>query len=172
MEFNILAGLLAGFVGTLAMTALMRLSIAMGMTNMPPMPLIQGAMVSDEPKKAKRIGMFTHVIVMGTIVFGILYAIIFSVLGSAGWLTGLIVGLIHGVVAGVFMKMMGRTHPSMEAAAQFTGGESWRHDAEGIHIAKPGLFAKNYGAMTPVGLLMAHAVFGLVAAIVYSLVVA
>ncbi len=43
------------------------------------------------------------------------------------------------------MKMMGHTHPRMEAAAQFTGGQSWRHDADGIHIAQPGLFAKNYG---------------------------
>lgn len=115
--------------------------------------------------------MFAHV-AMGTIVFGLLYAVIFAgLLGTAGWITGLIVGLIHGVVAGVVMKMMGHTHPRMEAAAQFTGGQSWRHDADGIHIAQPGLFAKNYGAMTPVGLLMGHAVFGLVVGIVYAAVV-
>ncbi len=38
---------------------------------------------------------------------------------------------------------MGRTHPRMEAAAQFTGGGGWRHDARGLRIAKPGLLGKN-----------------------------
>jgi hypothetical protein len=171
MEFNIWAGMLASFVGTLAMTALMRTSIAMGMTNMPPMPLIQGAMATDDPKRAKMIGMVTHVIVMGTVVFGIIYAAVFAALGTAGWLTGLIVGLVHGVIAGMFMKMMGRTHPRMEPVANFAGDETWRHDDAGLHLAEPGWFAKNYGAMTPVGLLMGHAVLGLVIGAVYAAIV-
>jgi hypothetical protein len=168
MEFNIWAGMLATFIGTIAMTALMRMSLAMGMTSMPPMPLMQGAMATDDPDKAKRMGMVTHVIVMGTVVFGILYAALFAVLGTAGWLSGLIVGLLHGVVAGLFMKMMGQTHPRMEPVANFAGTESWRHDHEGLHIAKPGLFGRNYGKMTPMGLLVAHGVFGLVAGAVYA----
>lgn len=171
MEFDILAGLVAGFVGTIAMTALMRASTSMGMTNMPPMPLIQGAMVTDDPGRAKRIGMVTHVIVMGTIVFGIAYAAIFSVLGSAGWFTGLVVGLVHGVVSGMMLKMMGSTHPKMEAVSNFSGDTTWTHDADGIHIAEPGLFGKNYGSMTPVGLLMGHAVFGIVVGLVYTAIV-
>jgi hypothetical protein len=108
---------------------------------------------------------------MGTIVFGIGYAAIFAAIGEAGWLTGLWIGLIHGVIAGVFMKMMGSTHPKMEAVSNFAGDETWRHDAGGIHIAKPGLFGKNYGKMTPVGLLMGHAVLGLVVGLVYTAVV-
>lgn len=171
MEFNILAGLLAGFIGTIAMTAMMKGATAAGMTNMPGMPLIQGAMATDDPDKAKKIGMVMHVIVMGTIVFGIAYAAIFSVLGTAGWLTGLVVGLVHGVVAGLFMKMMGGTHPKMEAVSNFTGDTTWTHDATGIHIAEPGLFGKNYGSMTPMGLLMGHAVFGIVVGLVYTAIV-
>jgi hypothetical protein len=171
MEFNIWTGMLGGFVGTLAMTALMRASIAMGMTNMPPMPLIQGAMATDDPKRAKMIGMVTHVAIMGTVVFGIVYAALFAALGTAGWLTGLIIGLVHGVVAGLFMKMMGRTHPRMEPVANFADDEAWRHDKAGLHLAEPGWFARNYGPMTPVGLLMAHAVFGLVVGAVYAAIV-
>lgn len=168
MGLNIWAGMLGGFVGTIAMMLLMRLSIAMGMTDMPPMPLIQGAMVSDDPGTAKRIGMATHVLVMGTLVFGIIYAAVFSFLGTAGWLSGAIVGLVHGLIAGLAMKMMGQSHPRMEPVANFTGGETWRHDGGRLRLAKPGLFAKNYGAMTPVGLLMAHAVFGLVLGAIYA----
>jgi len=77
MEFNIWAGMLGGFVGTLAMTVMMKASTSMGMTNMPGMPLIQGAMMTDDPDKARKIGMVTHVIVMGTVVFGITYAALF-----------------------------------------------------------------------------------------------
>lgn len=168
MEFQIWQALLAGFVGAIAMTALMRASTAAGMTNMPPMPLIQGAMFTDDPDRAKKIGMFTHVIVMGTVVFGIIYAALFTWLGTAGWLTGLIIGVIHGVVAGMFMKMMGQAHPRMAPVANFTGSETWRSDAQGLQIQKPGLFAKNYGSATPVGLLMGHAVFGLVVGAVYA----
>ena len=170
MEFNIWAGLLGGFVGTVVMTAMMRAGKSMGITNMPGMPLIQGAMMTDDPDKARKIGMVTHII-MGTIVFGIIYAAIFAAFGGPAWLTGLIVGAVHGVVAGVFMKMVGETHPRMEAVANFTGDETWRHDATGLHIAKPGLFAKNYGSATPAGLVMAHVVFGLVVGIVYGLIV-
>jgi hypothetical protein len=108
---------------------------------------------------------------MGTIVFGIVYAGIFAAIGTAGWLTGLMVGLLHGVVAGLFMKMMGATHPRMEAVSHFAGDETWHREADGLHIAEPGLFGANYGKMTPIGLLMGHAVFGLVFALVYSAVV-
>jgi hypothetical protein len=171
VEFDIWTGMLAGFIGTLVMTAMMRTSIAMGMTNMPPMPLVQGAMATDDPRKAKKIGMVTHVLVMGTIVFGIVYAAILAAVGGPGWLVGLIVGLVHGVVTGVFMKMMGATHPRMEPVANFSGDETWRHDATGLHLAEPGLFGRNYGSGTPMGLLMAHAVFGLVVGAVYAAVV-
>lgn len=147
------------------------MSIAMGVTNMPSMPLIQGAMATDDPDRARKIGMVTHVMVRCTIVFGIVYALVFSVLGTAGWLTGLIVGLVHGVVAGVFMKMMGKIHPRMEGAANFAGDETWRHDRTGLHLEEPGWFGTNYGAMTPFGLLMAHAVFGLVVGVVYAAIV-
>lgn len=167
MEFNVLAALAAGFLGTLAMTALMRASIAMGATNMPPMPLIQGAMITDDPDRAKKIGMVTHVLVMGTVVFGLAYAAIFNALGSAGPATGAVIGLVHGVVAGVFMLMMGRTHPRMEPASNFTGSRSWE-DEGGLRIAAPGPFGRNYGAMTPVGLLMGHLVYGLVLGLTYA----
>lgn len=168
MTFEFWPALLGGFIGSLAMTALMRASIAMGMTNMPPMPLIQGAMFTDDPGRAKKIGMFSHVIMMGTVVFGLLYAALFTWLGTAGWLSGAVIGLIHGVVAGTFMKVMGQTHPRMEPVASFTGDEAWSHDAQGLRIADPGLFAKNYGGATPVGLLMGHAVYGLVLGAIYA----
>jgi hypothetical protein len=37
-----------------------------------------------------------------------------------------------------------------------------------VRLVAPGLFAKNYGPMTPVGLVMGHVVYGLVVALVYG----
>jgi hypothetical protein len=167
MEFDVLAALFAGFVGTVAMTALLRASIALRATNMPPMPLIQGALLTDDPRRAKLIGMITHFVVMGTIVFGLSYAAIFTAIGSAGWLPGAVLGLVHGVAAGTFMLVMGRTHPRMEAASYFTGSQTWRHDAGHLRIASPGIFGYNYGTMTPVGLLTGHLAYGFVVGLTY-----
>ncbi len=171
MELNLLYGLIAAFLGTVAMTVLMRASIAMGATNMPPMPLIQGAMVTDDPSKAQKIGIVTHGLVMGTVVFGVIYAGLFAALGTASWLAGVVIGAIHGVIAGLVLPMMGRNHPRMESASAFSGDTTVTHEAGRLRITRPDPFGINYGPMTPVGLLMAHVVFGLVVALVYGAVV-
>lgn len=172
MEFNFGFGLLAGLVGAVAMTVMMKAAGAMGMTRMPPMNLIQGAMFTDDEATAKKIGMLTHIGVMGTLVFGTLYAALFAAFGTASWLAGVAIGVVHGVVAGVFMAMMGSTHPRMEPAAAFSGGATFRSEPGRLRIEQPGLFARNYGAMTPVGLVMGHIIYGLVVALVYGAFVA
>ena len=170
MTFNLLAALLAGLAGTIAMTAMMQGATAMGMTNMPSMTLIQGTMLTDDVDKANRIGVVTHVVMMGTIVFGIGYALLFSALGEASLLTGALVGLGHGIVAGLAMAMMGSMHPRMTAPTSTTRSEGDVLTITGgeATLVAPGIFAKNYGPMTPVGLVMGHVVFGVVVALVYT----
>ncbi len=170
MTFNLLAALVAGLAGTIAMTAMMRGATAMGMTNMPSMTLIQGTMFTDDPDKANRIGVATHVVMMGTIVFGIGYALVFSALGEASLLTGALLGLGHGIVAGLAMAMMGSMHPRMTAPTTATRAEGDVLTVTGgeTTLVEPGIFAKNYGPMTPVGLVIGHVVFGAVVALVYS----
>lgn len=171
MEFSLWAGLVAGLSGTLVMTAMMKGAASAGMTRMPPMSLVQGAMVTDDPDTANKIGMVTHVIVMGTVVFGIIYALLFAGLGTASWLAGLIIGAIHGLAAGGFMAMQGDMHPRMEAAAAFTGGQTVRVEDGGLRIAAPGPFGRNYGSRTPMGIIVGHSLYGLVAALVYGALV-
>lgn len=96
MEFNALAGLLAGFIGTIAMAAMMRGAKAAGMTDMPGMPLILGSMATDDPDQAQKIAMVLHVVVVGSVVFGTIYAAISAAVATAPWLTGLVVGLVYG----------------------------------------------------------------------------
>lgn len=168
MEFNLLIGWVAGLAGAIAMTVVMKMGSSMGMSKMPDMAVIQGAMFTDDEPTAKRIGMFTHLVMMGAAVFGTAYAALFAVFGTASWLTGLGIGVVHGLVAGaVGMPMMGSMHPRMKPA-EFLGGAMVRSDATGMRIAEPGFFGRNYGAGTPMGLIMGHAVYGLVVALVYS----
>lgn len=169
MEFSFVAALIAGFVGTVAMTILMRVGKNAGMTNMPGMNLIQGAMVTDDASTAKKIGAFTHVIVMGTVVFGVIYAALFNAFGTGSWLAGLLLGLVHGLIAGaIALPMMGSSHPRMESVAAFGGTEVVESTSDSLRIAQPGPFGLNYGKMTPVGLVMGHMIYGLVVALVYT----
>lgn len=108
------------------MTLLMRMGTSMGMSDMPPMPIIQGAMFTGDERTDRRIGMFTHVSVMGTLVFGILYAVLFAALGTASWPARVAIGPVHAVVAGaIVFPMMGSAHPGMDSAAAFSGGTTY-----------------------------------------------
>jgi 1,6-anhydro-N-acetylmuramate kinase len=49
MELSIPGALVGGFVATLVMTMMMRLAGAAGITQMPPMQLVTGSMVSMGP---------------------------------------------------------------------------------------------------------------------------
>lgn len=156
MEFEIAPALVAGFVGTVVMTMGMQMGKSMGMTEMD-IALITGGMVTSDERKARRIGMFIHLVMMGTVVFGIAYALLFQALDSASWTAGLGIGLAHGAVVGIIaMPMMGGIHPRMRAAA------------EGFQMESPGPFGINYGKGTPMGLLMGHALYGVVLALVYD----
>lgn len=171
IEFSLLAALVAGFAGSVAMTLTMAMAGSAGMTDMPPMNLIQGAMVTGDEENAKRIGMVTHVLVMGTVVFGLGYAALFTALDTASWIAGIVIGLVHGVVAGVVFAGMGAMHPRMEPAGSLPGGDVVAHDGGRLTIAAPGAFGRNYGTMTPMGLLVGHALYGLVVALVYTALV-
>ena len=163
MPFYVSAALQAGFVGTLAMSLLMSMARAMGMTRMPSFEVLNGAMVSRDARTAEPMGAFVHWIVMGTVVFGIMYALLFQVF-TPPWLAGLIIGIVHGLIVGVVaMPMMPMVHPAMRPAT--AGGE-------GLHIDAPGVLGKNWGPTTPLGVIVGHAVYGLVVGTVYGVLVA
>jgi len=170
-DFNAVGALVAGFAATIVMTAMMTMASRAGMTNMPPMPLVMGSMMSGDRRKAMAVGAMLHYIVMGTVLFGIGYALLFHAFGSSAWPVGVAIGV--GLAVGlVFMPMMPAMHPRMEAqlvgagapaegaVVQEVGGE--------VRLSGPGVLGKDWGGMTPAGLLMGHAVYGLVLALVYT----
>ena len=171
VTFSIWAALVAGLVGTIAMTVMMQAAGAMGMTKMPSMQLIQGTMVTGDESKAKQIGFVTHVIMMGTIVFGLIYAALFVALDDAGVLVGVLIGLAHGIIAGIAVVMLGSMHPRMDPPPVASDGEVVSSTGGEVRLVEPGLFAKNYGPMTPMGLIIGHVIYGLVVALVYGLLI-
>ncbi|MEX2252383.1 MAG: DUF6789 family protein, partial [Acidimicrobiia bacterium] len=169
LTFDVLAALIAGLAGTLVMTAMMTLAASAGLTQMPPMTLVAGSMMSEDPERAKRFGVMIHYIVMGTVVFGIVYAALFAGLGSAAALTGALIGAVHGIVVGAMaMPMMPAIHPRMtssgsaarQPAVDITGGA--------VVLSAPGIFGSRWGAVTPIALVVGHVVYGVVAALAYS----
>lgn len=167
MEFSILAALVAGLVGTAVMSTMMKMSGKLGMTDMPPMELVTGSMMSGDPDRANQLGIALHWVMMGTVVFGLGYAALFNALGSASWLTGVGIGAVHGLMVGlVFMPMMPSMHPRMTRQPVFAGTVD--PDASTVTLAAPGVMGSRWGGMTPVGLLMGHVVYGLVVALVYQ----
>ena len=68
------------------------------------------------------------------------------------------------------MAMMGSMHPRMTAPTTATraGGDVLTMTGGEATLVEPGIFARNYGPMTPIGLVMGHVVFGVVVALVYS----
>jgi hypothetical protein len=122
VELEIIPALAAGFVATLVMTLMMNGAKAAGMTDMPPMPLVIGAMFADDRKKAMAIGGMAHFVMMGTIVFGLGYAALFTAFDEDAWWLGAIIGAVHGLVVGVMaMPMMPSMHPRMSDALAGSG---------------------------------------------------
>ncbi len=114
VEFDFLAALVGGLVATVVMTAMMQVAARAGMTDMPPMPLVMGSIVSGDRKTATTVGGVLHVVMMGTVVFGLVYGSLFTAFDDDRWWVGVLIGVVHALIAGVvFMPMMPKMHPRM-----------------------------------------------------------
>lgn len=146
---NILAVVISGIVGTVAISMVMALAPNMGLPKMD----IVGMLSTMFGKPNRTLGWIMHVL-MG-IVFALIYAFLWSLgIGSASWLSGLLFGIGHWLVIGVMFALIPMMHAGIKS------GE----------VEKPGLWMTNQGGMmTFMGGLIGHMVFGIVVALVYGL---
>jgi hypothetical protein len=170
MGFDFWPAVLAGLAGGLVMTVMMTMMQKAGKTRMD-MALIEGSMFTGDRGKAKAIGLMMHLVVMSALVIGSIYGLLFAWLdvdsGNAWWV-GAVIGVVHGLIAGMAMAMLPAMHPRMHAGATTAPADV---SGSPVELEPPGLFAKNYGAATPPGLVMAHVVYGLIVGLVYALLV-
>ena len=167
MELELIPALIAGLTGTVIMTVIMALATAMGLTNMPPMHLVIGSMMTGQRKMASLTGMVIHLIVMGSVTFGLIYAAAFVALNDASVATGAGVGLVHGIIVGAMaMPVMGWIHPRMRDTNADDGASAGRDGR--VALTSPGFFGVRWGSMTPRGMIVGHVIFGMVVAVVYT----
>lgn len=146
---------LAGVLGALAMLVVIYGGKMMGMMSMDLLRTL-GTMVSPKADSSTvyGIGLMMHVMMgaaFGLVHAGLLQAFDPSTNGAATGL-GVVLGALHGMIVVVAMPMMlTMAHPLVRA------GEA----------PAPGIVMTGFGKMTPMGIVMAHVVFGLVAGAVY-----
>jgi hypothetical protein len=177
MEFEFWPAVTAGLLGGIAMSVLMNGMRAAGKTDMD-MELMEGTMLSGRHSTARVLGVMMHLVMMSALVFGSLYALLFAWVDpdpESLWWVGAAFGVVHGMVAGMAMGMMPMMHPRMvrdpmmaaSVAAPSRPGSPVLTAEPDLKLRPPGLFARNYGSMTPAGELMAHVTYGLVVGLVY-----
>lgn len=148
---NVGSAILAGFVGTLAITALMYGGPVMGFPRMDIATML-GTMFVADMNTAFWLGMGIH-FMMGSVILALIYAAIYRFLPGEPWLRGAIWGFVLWIMAqAVVMPMMGVIHP-MIASGQ---------------MPTPGFFSLNMGIMAPIGSLIGHLVYGAILGALYG----
>jgi hypothetical protein len=174
VDFEFWPAVIAGFAGGAVMSMMIAAMRKAGKTQMD-MALIEGSMFSGDRSRAKAIGMVMHLVVFSALIIGSIYAWLFDAFGVSegnAWWVGALYGVVHGIIGGVFMGMIPAMHPRMRSGVDSDRPDPVGGSSDGSLLIKPpGVFAKNYGRLTPAGVLMTHVVYGLVVGLVYGLLV-
>jgi uncharacterized membrane protein YagU involved in acid resistance len=146
-----------GFAATCVLTTIMAGSHGLGLTRMN-IPYLLGTMLTPDRDRAKPLGVVVH-IVFGWM-FSLVYVATFHVWGGPALWKGAVIGLVHATfVLTAGMPAMPGLHPRM--AGEGHGPTVARQ------LEPPGFFALHYGIQTPVSIVIAHVVFGIVLGVFY-----
>lgn len=153
------AAIVSGLIGAVSMLAIIYAGRAAGMTSMDLLRTL-GTMVAPASRGSTvwLIGLGLHLMmgaVFGLVHVGLLHGFDPSSSASAAWL-GLVLGAIHGMVVVMVMPvLLTMAHPLVRTR----------------DVPDPGLVMNGFGRLTPVGMVMAHAAFGIVVGAVYVAVI-
>jgi hypothetical protein len=147
----------AGFVGTLAMTTIMRGASEFGWTRID-FALLLGTAVSDNRRKARAYGYVFHFIV--GIVFALLYAAFFHITGRSGWVIGGLLGALHAVFDGTVLVnvLLPVVHPRIATP------DTAANDI--ALVEPPGFLMLNYGRNSFLVALIAHVAYGVLVGLI------
>ena len=147
---SIWGALAGGFAGTLVLTTALRAGNELNLTRMD-LPFLLGTAFSADRTRAKALGYVLHFLV--GIVFALVYYAIFLAIGRSGWWLG-------GVRARAraLLRHRARQHPA-PADPPAHGNPVHRRDSVAL-LEPPGFLMRNYGASTPVVMVVAHLVYG------------
>jgi len=144
--------LVTGFTSTIVLTTMLAASQALGLTRMN-IPYMLGTMVTPDRDRAKLVGIGVHL--ANGLVFSLAYVAAFAVWGGPTWWKGAVLGLLHALfVLAVAVPAMPAMHPRM--ASDLRGPTVVRQ------LEPPGFLALHYGRGTPISVVIAHLVFGII----------
>ena len=154
---NFMHWIVWGFAGTVVLTTIMAGCQGLGLTRMD-IPFMLGTMVTPNRDRARLYGVLMH-LVNGWI-FAIVYLALFHVTRVFTWWMGGIVGLVHALfVLAVAVPIFPALHPRM--ASETHGPTVVRM------LEPPGFLARHYGVRTPILVVVAHIVFGVLLGALY-----
>lgn len=148
---TVLGSLAGAFVGTIVLTSVLRLASELKWTRID-IPFLLGTMFTPNRTRAQWLGYVLHA--AAGLVFGLMYAGIFVALGRSGWVLGALLGVLHGLVAGTAVVEI-----LVPLAHRRVGSASSGADRPAL-LEPPGFLMLNYGRMTPVVTVPAHALYG------------
>jgi uncharacterized membrane protein YagU involved in acid resistance len=116
-------------------------------------PYLLGTIFTPSRDKAKFIGFFLHFI--NGWIFSLIYVAAFQALQVATWWFGATIGFVHGVfVLTMALPVLPALHPRM--ANEQYGPTVVRQ------LEPPGFLGLHYGIRTPLTVLVAHVIFGII----------
>ena len=144
--------LLWGFASTVVLTSILAASQGIGMTRMN-IPYLLGTIFTPDRDRAKLIGFFLHF--ANGWLFSLVYVAAFQILHKATWWLGAIIGLVQAIfVLTTTLPVLPALHPRM--ADEQYGPTVVRQ------LEPPGFLGLHYGIRTPISVLVAHTIFGII----------
>jgi len=157
MTSAIASDLIAGFIGTLVLSTILRTASEFGWTRMD-LAFLLGTTVTVNRRKAKAIGYAIHFLL--GMLFAMAYGAFFAVVDHSSWWLGAILGALHAVFVSTVLVniLLPVVHPRMgtpETAAN-----------EIALVEPPGFLMLNYGRNTFLITFLAHIAYGIVVGLV------
>jgi hypothetical protein len=141
-----------GLIATLAMTAILQVSLGLGFSRMS-LPFLVGAFFTNDRQVALILGFVLYTI--GGWLFTFVYFVVFVSVETYAWWFGALVGFLHGIVLlTIALPLAPFLHPRM--ASEYHGVTERRQ------LEPPGFLGLNYGRGTPLSTVLAQTVYGAV----------
>jgi hypothetical protein len=147
-----LQGALAGgFIGTLVLTTGLRAATELRLTRID-LPFLLGTAFTADRKRARALGYALHFL-FGFLFAG-LYYLVFEGLDEASWWLGSLLGVVHALFSATALVsvLLPLVHPRM--GTPFSAADS------APLLEPPGFMLLNYGASTPLVMLLTHIIYG------------
>lgn len=147
-----LGAIVWGIVATMAFTLFSMAGKAMGMTRMDLLDLLGSTVAPPNSTKSRAVGAAIHHMNGAVLAVSWVYATLLVGV-AANWFTAVLWGAVLWLLTLLMMSTIGTVHPAIRKGEQ----------------EDPGVMATNFGALTPIGSLMGHLVWGAVLGFLYAL---